>query len=101
MAQAISLELLTFNLKLLAKRSRKKVLVSAGENRDKQRMLPAIRRLATLNVDLYATPGTYRFLKENGVELAALLAKAELTDLADMPSADCAKAITWIKKQKK
>ena len=68
MAQPISLELLAFNLKLLAKRSKKNVLVSAGETRDKQRMLPAIRRLNTLNIDFYATPGTYRFLKANGVE---------------------------------
>lgn len=40
-------------------------------------------------------------LKDCGVELAALLKKAELTDLADMPSADCAKAIAWIRKPKK
>ena len=46
MAQAISLELLAFNLKLLAKRSKKNVLVSAGEARDKQRMLPSLERAA-------------------------------------------------------
>lgn len=40
-------------------------------------------------------------LAESGVELAALLAKAELTDLSEMPAADVAKAITWIKRQKK
>lgn len=40
-------------------------------------------------------------LEENGVELSALLAKAELTDISDMLKADWSKAILWIKKQKK
>ncbi len=31
-------------------------------------MLPAIRRILTLDVDLYATPGTHRFFVENGVK---------------------------------
>jgi hypothetical protein len=39
-------------------------------------------------------------LSESGVEKSALLAKAEINDLAEMPSADCANAIKWIKKQK-
>jgi cytosine/adenosine deaminase-related metal-dependent hydrolase len=67
MPQSVSLELLAFNLKLLAQRSKKNILVSAGRSGDKQRMLPAIRRLTQLSVDLYATPGTFRFLGENGV----------------------------------
>lgn len=40
-------------------------------------------------------------MKESGVELADFLAKAEITDLAEMPSADVSKAILWIKKQAK
>lgn len=40
-------------------------------------------------------------LSEAGVEKEALLKKAEIADLGDMPSADVPKAITWIKKQKK
>lgn len=40
-------------------------------------------------------------LKENGVEITALLTKAQITDLAEMPSADVPNAIRWIQKQKK
>jgi len=38
-------------------------------------------------------------IKEFGIEKTALLAKAEINDLAEMPSADVAKAILWIRKQ--
>jgi cytosine deaminase len=68
MSQPVSLELLAFNLKLLGRRSKKSILLSAGKNADKQRMLPAIRRVLPLNVELYATPGTFRFLSEHGIE---------------------------------
>jgi cytosine/creatinine deaminase len=67
MAHATSLELLAFNLKLLGPKSRKNVLVSAGKPESKKRMLPAIRRILELDVDLYATPGTHRFFVENNV----------------------------------
>ena len=40
-------------------------------------------------------------LKETGVEMSALLGKAEIEDISEMPSADVTKAIAWIKKQKK
>jgi hypothetical protein len=39
-------------------------------------------------------------LADNGLELAALLAKAEIGDLAEMPSSDVPNAIKWIQKQK-
>ncbi|HRO49770.1 MAG TPA: hydrolase, partial [Hyphomicrobium sp.] len=65
---AISLELLAFNLKLLGRQRRKNILISAGRREDKKRMLPAVRRILTLDVELYATPGTYRFFKENGID---------------------------------
>jgi cytosine/creatinine deaminase len=68
MTSAISLELLAFNLKLLGRQRRKDLLISAGRPEDKKRMLPAIRRILTLDVDLYATPGTHRFFVENGVK---------------------------------
>src|SRR4051812_19920875 len=55
-------EFLGFNLKLLGKKSKKSVLVSAGKLSDKEKMLPALQKLAKLNVELSATPGTYRFL---------------------------------------
>jgi cytosine/creatinine deaminase len=67
MARVTSLELLAFNLKLLGPKSRKNVLISAGRPESKRKMLPAIRRLVPLNVNLYATPGTHDFLNENGV----------------------------------
>lgn len=63
-----SLELLAFNLKLLGSKSRKRLLISAGTDEDKKRMLPAIRRALQLNIDLHATPGTHRFLDTNGIQ---------------------------------
>lgn len=65
---AISLELLAFNLKLLGRQRRKNILISAGRPEDKKRMLSAVRRILTLDVELYATPGTYRFFKEHGID---------------------------------
>ena len=67
MTQATSLEMLAFNLKLLGPKTRKRLLISAGQLNDKTRMLPVIRRIITLDVDLFATPGTHVFLKDNGI----------------------------------
>lgn len=39
-------------------------------------------------------------LKESGIEITELLAKAEINGLDEMPSADVVGAIKWIKKQK-
>jgi cytosine/creatinine deaminase len=68
MNDGISLEMLAFNMKLLGRKSRKKVLISAGKPEDKKRMLPAIKHFLTLEVDIYTTPGTHRFLNERGIE---------------------------------
>lgn len=68
MAELESSELLGFNLKLLGKKTKKNVLISAGKMSDKEKMLPALQRLSKLNVELFATPGTYRFLKQKGIE---------------------------------
>src|SRR3954453_20576586 len=68
MAELHSVEMLGFNLKLLGKKTRKNVLVSAGKMADKERMFPALQRLSKLNVELFATPGTYRFLKQKGID---------------------------------
>src|SRR5215470_10805234 len=68
MTSVPSLEMLAFNLKLLGTKTRKRVLLSAGKLEDKKRMLPAIRRLSKLDIDLHATPGTHAFLEENGVQ---------------------------------
>jgi cytosine/creatinine deaminase len=67
MTSTKSLELLAFNLKMLGRQISKRVLVSAGKSEDKKRMLPAIWRLLALDVELYATPGTHRFLLQNNV----------------------------------
>ena len=40
-------------------------------------------------------------LSVNGVELAALLAKADLTNIADLAASDAPKAIEWIRSQKR
>jgi len=72
MGRATSLELLAFNLKLLGPKSRKNVLISAGELDSKRRLLPAIRRILELDIDLFATPGTHRFLNEHNVKSAEI-----------------------------
>ena len=40
-------------------------------------------------------------LSESGVELAAFLAKADITDLAELAAADAPSGIAWIKKQRR
>jgi hypothetical protein len=67
MPQATSLEMLAFNLKLLGPKTRKRLLISAGKVEDKARMLPIIRRILSLDIDLFATPGTHAFLQEHEV----------------------------------
>ncbi|WP_020470119.1 amidohydrolase family protein [Zavarzinella formosa] len=67
MSELDTVELLGFNMKLIGKKSKKTVLVSAGKLADKDRMFPALQRLAKLNVDLFATPGTYRYLAQKGI----------------------------------
>lgn len=62
-----SLELLTFNLKLLGKQTRKRILISAGKDEDKERMLVAVRRLQALSIDIFATPGTHRLFVAKGI----------------------------------
>lgn len=62
-----TVEMLAFSLKLIGKKTRKNVLISAGKMADKDRMFPAIEKLAKLNVSIYATPGTYRYLAQKGI----------------------------------
>jgi len=68
MSELNSVEMLGFNLKLLGKKTRKNVLISAGEMADKDKMFLALQKLSKLNVELFATPGTARFLKQKGIE---------------------------------
>jgi cytosine deaminase len=67
-----TVEMLAFSLKLIGKKTRKNVLISAGKIADKERMFPAIEKLARLNVSIFATPGTYRFLTQKGVSCQEL-----------------------------
>ena len=60
--------MLAFNLKLLGRKSRKKILISAGRQENKKRMLPAIKQFLTLEVDIYSTPGTHKFLFDRGID---------------------------------
>ncbi|QVL33689.1 amidohydrolase family protein [Telmatocola sphagniphila] len=62
-----TVEMLGFNLKLIGKKSKKNVLISAGKLSDKEKMLSSIEKLSKLNVSIYATPGTARFLNSKGV----------------------------------
>jgi cytosine/creatinine deaminase len=68
MTDSISNEFLGFNLKLLGKKTKKNVLISAGKMSDKEKMFSALQKLSKLNVELFATPGTYRFLKQKGID---------------------------------
>jgi hypothetical protein len=65
--EPVALDLLQFNLKLLGRRQRRNVLVSTGSIEDKRRLLPAVRSLADAGVELFATQGTFEFLREHGV----------------------------------
>ena len=62
MDRDITVEMLAFNLKMLSKRSKKSILISAGNSHDKARMLPYIRKLIKFNVDIYAIKGTDIFV---------------------------------------
>jgi cytosine/creatinine deaminase len=62
-----TVEMLAFNLKLLSKKSRKRVLISAGKISDKRKMLPAIQKLPGMNIDIFATQGTSAFLTDSGL----------------------------------
>ena len=55
MPSTTPLDLLSFNVKMLGRKSRKCILVSAGRLEDKGHMLPAIKRLRSLRV--FSPPG--------------------------------------------
>lgn len=67
MATHDSMEIVGLNLKMLGRQSKKNVLISAGKPADKTRLLESVRELAKLDVRLFATDGTSRFLTEQGV----------------------------------
>jgi cytosine/adenosine deaminase-related metal-dependent hydrolase len=66
-SDAVSLEMLALNIKMLGQRTKKNLLISAGKLDDKRRMLPAISAIQAQDIVLYATKGTSQFLIENGI----------------------------------
>ena len=58
------IDLIGFNLKMLARGQKRSLLISAGAMEDKEFLLEACRQMAEIGVGLYATPGTHRFLAE-------------------------------------
>jgi len=67
MRQSDPLDFLAFNVKLLGRRTQKRILISAGSMDDKRRILPTIRRLLEYNIDIYANRGTARFFDGHDV----------------------------------
>lgn len=57
-----------FRLKIMARASKKNILISAGKNADKERMLATIRRLDPALFTIHATHGTSVFLTKRGVK---------------------------------
>lgn len=51
---------------------RKNVLLSVGRLKDKVSMLGAARKLSEMGYNLYATEGTSKYLKENGIKVTKL-----------------------------
>ena len=67
------IDLIGFNLKMLAKGHQRSLLISAGAADDKKYLLEACRKMSEIGVNLYATPGTHRFLAEHGIEFLQAL----------------------------
>lgn len=65
------IDLIGFNLKMLAKGHKRSLLISAGSQDDKEFLLESCQKMAAIGVGIYATPGTHRFLADNGVESIA------------------------------
>jgi len=66
--QTTDIDLIGFNLKMLAKGKQRTLLISTGSQEDKKHLLDACRKIKAVGVVLFATPGTHRFLAEAGVE---------------------------------
>lgn len=80
MAYDNTLDLLAFNLKLVGRKSKKNVLVSAGKISDKEKLLPYIAMLQDHNVVLYATSGTQDFLQKNNFSCNLLYKIVDTTE---------------------
>ncbi len=59
------IDLIGFNLKLLARKGKLSILISAGSMADKEYLLASCRDLVDAGATLYATPGTKDFFDKN------------------------------------
>ncbi len=62
-----TLEMLAFNLKMVGRKTKKNVLISAGGASHKEMLLPVLQKLADQDFALFATPGTSRFLNARNI----------------------------------
>lgn len=74
------LDMLAFSLKMLARETKKRVLISAGKPEDKERLLAAVCKLVAMGVELFATEGTHEFFQERGVPSTMLHKISERTE---------------------
>jgi len=68
MDRQTKIDLIAFNLKMLARGRQRSLLLSAGSPENKRYLLDACKKMAEIGVGLYTTPGTHRFLAQSGVE---------------------------------
>lgn len=80
MSRINTVEMLAFSLKMMGRKSRKSVLISAGKPADKERLLPTIMKLAEWGIIIYSTKGTSRFLLNRGVVNQEIFKIAELKE---------------------
>ncbi|KAG0267870.1 hypothetical protein DFQ27_008050 [Actinomortierella ambigua] len=59
---------------------KKNILLSIGSFKEKQEMLPAVKRLSALGYNLFATSGTADFMNEHGVPIKYLESLEDETD---------------------
>merc|ERR1719388_598504 len=62
------IDLIGFNLKMLAKRQQRSLLISAGSQESKEYLLESCKKVADVGVGLFATPGTHRFLAQHNIK---------------------------------
>ncbi len=62
-----TVEMLAFGLKFIGQKTKKNILISAGKIENKEKILPALEKLSKLNVSLFATEGTSKFLSDKGI----------------------------------
>jgi cytosine/creatinine deaminase len=85
-----SMEIVGLNLKMLGRQSKKNVLISAGKREDKLMLLESVRDLAKLDVRVFCTEGTSKFLTEQNVpnELIYKIAEGKEPNIKSFLEAD-------------